>query len=91
MSKIEITYKPQDVCSKYIKIKLDEAEDKKNSKVTKVIFMGGCPGNSLALAKVLEGSTVEEIISKIKGVRCGARYTSCPDQLAKALEDYMNL
>ena len=90
MSEREIMYKPQDVCSKYIKIKLDEAEDKKNSKVTKVIFMGGCPGNSLALATVLKGGTVEEIISKIKGVRCGARYTSCPDQLAKALEDYIN-
>lgn len=85
----EIMFKPQGVCSKYIKINLKEADDKGKSIVSKIIFMGGCPGNSLALSQVLEGKTVEEVIGAVQGVKCGSRETSCPDQLTKALKNYL--
>ena len=88
----DITFKPDsEVCSNWIKIKIQETEEnKKDNKVTRVIFMGGCPGNSLALSKILEGKSVGDVIDSVEGVRCAAKSTSCPDQLAQALKNYMN-
>ena len=88
---IEITKRPDNVvCCQWIKITIDETEDNKEmNKVKRILFLGGCPGNSLALSKILEGLTVKEIIDKVSGVRCGAKETSCPDQLAKILKDYV--
>lgn len=52
-------------------------------------FFGGCPGNTLGLAKLLEGMNAEEAVRRLKGVRCGFKSTSCPDQLACGLEAFL--
>ena len=58
-----------------------------NGKVTVVKFVGGCSGNLQGIAKLIEGMDKEEAIQRIEGIRCGAKPTSCPDQLAKALKE----
>ena len=72
-------YKTQNVCSSMITFDLD------GNVVTNINFLGGCNGNLKAIAKLLEGATVEEIESKLLGNTCGFRQTSCADQLAKAV------
>ena len=55
-----------------------------------VHFFGGCPGNAMGVAKMVEGKTIEEVISKLNGIQCGHKTTSCPDQLCRALEQIKN-
>lgn len=74
------TYTPTGVCSREFQIDLD------GNKIKSIKVIGGCPGNTIGLAKLLEGMDVNEAISKLKGIKCGMRSTSCPDQIAKALE-----
>ncbi len=74
------TYTPTGVCSRKFEIDLD------GNKIKSIKVIGGCPGNTIGLAKLLEGMDVNEAISKLKGIKCGMRSTSCPDQIAKALE-----
>ena len=57
-----------------------------DNKVTKVSFLGGCNGNLQGLSSLLEGMEVEEAINKLKGISCGGKATSCPDQFATALQ-----
>lgn len=73
------SYKPSGVCSKEIQYRIQDG------KVQKVHFVGGCPGNLLGLSLLVEGLAVEEAVEKLKGIRCGSKATSCPDQLARAL------
>lgn len=54
--------------------------------VTNVKFLGGCNGNTQGIGKLVEGMKAEDVISRLEGIRCGFRDTSCPDQLAKALK-----
>ena len=54
-----------------------------------VAFLGGCDGNHKGIAALVEGQKPEEVAKKLKGITCGRRTTSCPDQLALALEDFM--
>ncbi len=75
-----MTYKTSGVCAQ--KIDFDIVD----GKVTNVKFFGGCNGNSQGVAVLVEGMDVNEAISKLEGVNCGFRGTSCPDQLAKALK-----
>ena len=56
--------------------------------IKKVNFVGGCAGNTQGVARLLEGMDVDEAISRIQGIDCGGKGTSCPDQLAKALIAY---
>lgn len=74
------TYKTSGVCSKEINF------DVVDNKVTNVSFVAGCPGNLKAVAALIEGMDVNEAISRLKGLTCGNKTTSCPDQLSKALE-----
>lgn len=91
MAEKEIIYKPEGVCSKYIKVTIDEDKNNKEDNILKkAIFMGGCPGNAIGLSLAIEGRSVKSIIDMLKDVKCGAKSTSCPAQLAKALEDYTN-
>ena len=76
---MEYTYETQNTCSTIIKFTLE------GNVVTNVKFVGGCPGNLQAIPKLVEGMTVEEIEKRIGGIICGARGTSCADQLAKAV------
>ncbi len=78
---MEYRYKPTGVCSSEFVIKMD-GDIIKSVKIT-----GGCPGNSLAVTSLVEGKNINEVIAKLKGIPCGLRGTSCPDQLAKALEE----
>lgn len=57
-----------------------------DNKVCNVQFIGGCSGNTQGVARLIEGMDVNEAISRIEGIKCGPRPTSCPDQLANALK-----
>lgn len=78
---MEYRYRPTGVCSSEFIIKMD------GDIVTSVKIVGGCPGNSLGVSTLVEGKHIDEVISKLKGIPCGFRGTSCPDQLARALEE----
>ncbi|MCQ2175660.1 MAG: TIGR03905 family TSCPD domain-containing protein [Bacteroidales bacterium] len=58
----------------------------KDGVILEASFVRGCPGNSIGVAKLVQDMTVEEAISRLKGIDCSERGTSCPDQLAKVLE-----
>lgn len=76
-------YTTRGTCSR--KIIFDVVDDK----VTNVQFVMGCHGNTQGIAKLVEGMDVNEVIERLKGIDCNGRGTSCPDQLAKALESYL--
>lgn len=77
---MEYTYKPKGVCSRQIKLKIE------NGIVSNVEFVGGCAGNTQGVATLAQGRSAEELIALLKGINCGGKGTSCPDQLALALE-----
>ena len=63
--------------------------DVEDGVVKNVAFLGGCDGNHKGIAALVEGQKPEEVAKKLKGITCGRRTISCPDQLALALEDFM--
>ncbi len=73
-------YQTKGTCSTAIDIEV------KDGRIESVAFTGGCNGNLQGISALVKGMTVEEAISRLKGIRCGFKSTSCPDQLAKALE-----
>jgi len=73
-------YEPQGVCSRRIIIETE------NDIIKSVKFIGGCDGNTQGVAALIAGMKIDDAISRIKGIDCKGRGTSCPDQLAKALE-----
>ena len=75
-----VSYVTEGVCARKIEIEIDE-----NDRVTSVRFLGGCAGNTQGVAALAVGLTVDEILQRLSGIRCGFKPTSCPDQLAKAL------
>ena len=79
-----ITYTTKGTCSRQIDI------DVENGVIVEVKYTGGCSGNTQGVSALVKGMTVEEAIKRLKGIHCGPRPTSCPDQLAKALEQYKN-
>lgn len=78
---MKYTYKPKGTCSSQIDFELE------NGHIHNVAFTGGCNGNLKAIGKLVEGQDVDTVISKLKGITCGFKQTSCGDQLAKALEE----
>ena len=77
------TYRTSGVCSQ--KIDFDIVD----GKVHNVRFTGGCNGNLQGIGRLIEGMDVHEAISRLEGVRCGMKPTSCPDQLARALKEHV--
>lgn len=75
-------YKTSGVCSQAIDF------DVIDGKVSNVRFIGGCSGNTQGVAALIESMDIDDAISRIDGIRCGYKSTSCPDQLAKALKEY---
>lgn len=75
------TYKTKDVCSTQIQFRLE------GDRVHDVRFTGGCNGNLKAIGILVDGMTVDEIESKLRGNSCGGRPTSCADQLAQAVRE----
>jgi uncharacterized protein (TIGR03905 family) len=57
--------------------------------VTHIHFERGCAGNTAGISRLAEGLPVKEVVRRLKGIRCGLRGTSCPDQLATAMEEYL--
>lgn len=74
-------YATSGTCSKQITF------DVQNNIVKNVIFHGGCSGNLQGISKLVEGLPANEVIARLKGIQCGTKPTSCPDQLATALEE----
>ncbi len=77
-----ITYRPSGVCASRIEIDIE------NGIIHAASFRGGCSGNTQGVAALLVGMTVDEAISRLEGIKCGFKSTSCPDQLTKALKQY---
>ena len=75
---MEFTYTPHGVCSRQILLELD------GNKVSNVRFIGGCSGNTQGVARLAEGMDVDELISRLQGIRCGSKPTSCPDRQGAA-------
>ena len=78
----KITYKTSGVCSRSIDIEIEDGI------VVSAKYTGGCSGNTQGVAALVAGMSVDEAIKRLSGIRCGLKSTSCPDQLAKALEEY---
>ena len=78
---MEYRFKPSGVCSREMIIELD------GEIIKKLTIVGGCAGNTAGISNLVEGMNIDEVIKKLKGIPCGVRNTSCPDQLAKALEE----
>ncbi len=81
---MQYVYKTKGTCSREI---IFEIED---GLVKNVQFIGGCNGNLKGIAALVEGMPVEEVISRVEGIHCGMKSTSCPDQLASALKQAQN-
>ena len=73
-------YRTRGTCSQEIEFDIEDG------RVKDVQFYGGCNGNLQGISRLVEGMDAKECIRKLKGIRCGYKDTSCPDQLAKALE-----
>lgn len=76
-------FKTSGVCAKEIHFDINDGI------VTDINFVNGCAGNLLGIKALVTGKSVEEVIEKLKGIPCGSKTTSCPDQLAEALEAYL--
>jgi len=76
---MKCAYNASGVCARQILFDLTDG------KVSDVQFIGGCPGNQHGVANLVEGMDANEVIKRLKGIRCGGKPTSCPDQLACAL------
>ena len=75
-------YKTSGTCSQLIDLEIE------GDVIQSVAFTGGCNGNLKGISALVAGMKLDEAISKLKGIQCGHKTTSCPDQLARALEQY---
>ena len=76
-----IQYLTEGTCSKLIDVTVDD-----NNVIQQVFFVGGCNGNLQGISRLVTGQKVDDVIKRLNGIRCGAKPTSCPDQLCRALE-----
>lgn len=74
-------FRTKDVCARAIEL------DVENGTVKDIRFIGGCSGNTQGIASLVKGMNVDEVKRKLRGIRCGNKETSCPDQLAQILEN----
>lgn len=79
-----MNYKTKGTCSQQINFEVE------GSTIKSVEFIGGCHGNTQGVAALVKGMDINEAISRLEGIDCRGRGTSCPDQLAKALREYLN-
>lgn len=76
-------YQPKGVCSNAIDVEMEEGI------ITSVKFTGGCNGNTQGISRLVVGMKAEDAISRLRGIKCGIKNTSCPDQLACALQEML--
>lgn len=74
-------YKTQGTCSSNIEIEIED------NIIKDLTFWGGCNGNLQGISRLVKGMPIKDVISRLEGIRCGMRPTSCPDQLCKALHE----
>lgn len=79
---MEYIYTPQGVCSMQMTFEIED------NVIKSLKIIGGCPGNTIGVSRLVVGKSVDEVIEMLKGIPCGVRGTSCPDQVAVALEEY---
>ena len=79
---MKFTYKTNGVCSRSIDIEIE------NDTLVSVTYTGGCNGNLKGIAALVQGMNIDEVISRLEGIKCGFKSTSCPAQLAEALKQY---
>ncbi len=80
---MHITYATKGICASKVEFDVEEGV------IKNIAFVGGCDGNHKGLAALAEGMTPEEAAKRMRGITCGPRTTSCPDQLAVALEEFL--
>jgi len=78
---MEFEYRTKGTCSSRINFEI------RDNKVYNVVYTNGCNGNLQGIGKLVEGMDIDEVIARLKGIRCGFKATSCPDQLANALAE----
>ena len=79
------TFHPRGVCAQAMRVEVDD-----QGLIQKLEVVGGCSGNLQGIAALVRGMPAEEAIQRLKGIRCGFKDTSCPDQLARNLESAMH-
>lgn len=79
---MKFEYNPSGVCSRHFTFEIED------NKVTSLKVEGGCNGNLNGISKLLVGMEVDEVINRLQGTTCGFKNTSCPDQIAKALQSF---
>ena len=81
---MEYRYYPQGVCSREMIFDIDDGI------VKDLITIGGCNGNLKGISSLIKGMKIEDVISRLEGIDCNGRGTSCPDQISKALKEFLN-
>lgn len=81
----KITYRTRGVCAMAIEVSGN------NGVVEDVFFYGGCQGNQQGISSLVRGMAYDDVIARLNGIRCGAKSTSCPDQLCRAVEQLKEL
>ncbi len=79
-----MVYYPKGVCSNAIDIEVEDGI------IKSVKFTGGCNGNTQGISRLVSGMAIQDAISRLKGIKCGFKNTSCPDQLACALQEILD-
>ena len=79
-----MVYQPKGVCAKAIDVEVE------GSVIKSVKFTGGCNGNLQGISSLVAGMKIEDAISRLRGIKCGVKNTSCPDQLACALQEILD-
>ena len=78
----KISFQTTGTCSRLINIEISEG------KIVNIEFIGGCNGNLKGISSLVRGMDIDDVISKLSGIACSDKPTSCPDQLAKCLVQY---
>jgi uncharacterized protein (TIGR03905 family) len=81
---MKLSYRPKGVCSQMMNIEVEDG------RIVDLKVIGGCSGNLQGIASLVKGMEVEDAISRMEGIKCGMKSTSCPDQLAQALKQFRN-
>ncbi len=81
---MKYSFRPQGVCSREMSVELNDQGVIENLEV-----VGGCSGNLQGISALVRGMSAQEAIERMKGIHCGAKSTSCPDQLARGLEQIL--
>ncbi len=81
---MEYRYYPTGVCSREMIFDIDDGV------VKDLITIGGCNGNLKGISSLIKGMKIEDVISRLEGIDCNGRGTSCPDQISKALKEFLN-